>query len=328
MYFLVAIAGIAIILFAFFFGLPRVQAYGNVTDLPFLGGHRVTCDMPWHEDCLNKVKGYGIDFGMSRGEVIYAAGPGTVYAAGWANGWGYQVVVRHIYGGETYYTRYAHLLYYFPPVGGRVGPGSPIGYADSTGNSSGDHLHFEMYRGGLSATNSIPFTPIYGLRDSGRQYHYGDVVYWAVLDHDRYPGTTVTVDDKDADFFTIGWWGSASYGFDRGGLYNARTRWTYSNGSVVDSRAYWEPDLSQVAYYAVYVFIPNNYATSRNAHYRITNGYSTWHRYVDQYIYYNDWVYLGTYPAVNGYLNVRLDDASGEPAGQTYIAADAMMFVP
>lgn len=284
MYFLVAIAGIAIILFAFFFGLPRVQAYGNVTDLPFLGGHRVTCDMPWHEDCLNKVEGYGIDFGMSRGEVIYAAG--------------------------------------------RVGPGSPIGYADSTGNSSGDHLHFEMYRGGLSATNSIPFTPIYGLRDSGRQYHYGDVVYWAVLDHDRYPGTTVTVDDKDADFFTIGWWGSASYGFDRGGLYNARTRWTYSNGSVVDSRAYWEPDLSQVAYYAVYVFIPNNYATSRNAHYRITNGYSTWHRYVDQYIYYNDWVYLGTYPAVNGYLNVRLDDASGEPAGQTYIAADAMMFVP
>lgn len=49
---------------------------------------------------------------------------------------------------------------------------------------------------------------------------------------------------------------------------------------------------------------------------------------MDQYVYANDWVYLGRYKAIGGRLSVRLDDASGESAGSTYIAADAVMFVP
>jgi hypothetical protein len=53
-------------------------------------------------------------------------------------------------------------------------------------------------------------------------------------------------------------------------------------------------------------------------------------KYIDQSIYYNDWVQLGTYYgwAGTGTLIVELWDDTGEPVGSRYIAADAVMFVP
>lgn len=313
-----------------FVDVPTTWALGVVKDLPYIGPHWVTCS--WHENCLSDSYGNGIDFGMNRGETIYASGPGYVYFAGWASGWGYQVVVRHSDGsGGYYYTRYAHLDWYFPSTGSYVGNGSPIGYAGDTGNAEGVHLHFEMYHNGLTAADSVRFTPIYGLRGAGTQYDDSgfDQPYVDRPDHDRFNGSTPTVDDRsDAAFYTRNWWSTAPYGFDRAGYYNALTHWTYSNGNVVDSTAYWEPDLTIGKYYRVYVFVPNNYGTTRSAHYRITDGYSTWHKYIDQYVYNNDWVYLGRYKATDGWLSVKLDDASGEAPGSTYIAADAVMFVP
>jgi len=319
-----------VMLTVLFVGVPAAWALGVVKDLPYIGPHWVTCS--WHEDCLSGSSGNGIDFGMNRGETIYASGAGYVYSAGWASGWGYQVVVRHNDGsGGYYYTRYAHLDWYFPSAGSYVGNGSPIGYAGDTGNAEGVHLHFEMYHNGLTAADSIPFTPIYGLRGTGTQYDDAtfDEPYIDQPTHDRFDGSTLTVDDRsDVAFYTKNWWSTAPYGFDRGGYYNALTHWTYSNGSTIDSTAYWEPNLIVGKYYRVYVFIPDNYGTSRTAHYQITNGYSRWDRTVDQLVYANDWAYLGRYKATDGWLSVRLDDASGESPGSTYIAADAVMFVP
>ena len=328
---LLAAPFITILLVATGIGLRAALAYGSVvTDLPFIGGETVSCDMPWHEDCLNEVPGYGIDFAMSCGETVYAAGRGQVYRAGdYGEGWGNEVVIRQADGsGGYYYHRYAHLTYYFPAVNSWVGNGSPIGYSGQTGHADGCHLHFEMYHNGLTSGYSLPFTPIYGLRNTDLQYQYEDVVYGAVLQHDRYNGPTKTIDDREPDpgFSTVSWWSTANYGFDRGGLYNAYTHWTYSNGDTVDSKAYWAPSLNRGVYYRVYVFIPNNYATTRKAHYQITNGVNTWNKYVDQYGYYNDWVYLGYYQATNGWLSVRVDDATGENSGTTLIAADAAMF--
>lgn len=211
-----------------------------------------------------------------------------------------------------------------------MGNGSPIGYSGKSGHADGCHLHFELYHNGLTSGYSLAFTPIYGLRGTGLQVQYGDVLGGSVLQHDRYNGQTATIDDRapDPGFSAVGYWGTASYDFDRSGLSNAYTHWTYSNGGTMDSTAYWEPNLTRDVYYSVYVSIPNNYATTRNAHYRITNGVNSWDNYVDQYVYYSDWVYLGVYEAANGWLSVRVDDATGESAGATFLAADAAMFVP
>jgi len=326
---LLIVATLGLLLAVFSLGLSEVLADASINDLPFIGSHTVTCS--WHEDCLNNTVGKGIDFGMNYGETIYAAGPGTVYSSGWATGWGYQVVLRHPDGsGGYYYTRYAHLAYYFPPVNGVVGNGSPIGYADNTGNSSGNHLHFEMYHNGLSSGDSIYFTPIYGLRDSGTTYDNSYFDVNDVVNHDRFDGSTPTIDDKDPQFSTVNWWGTASYGFDRGGLSNARTRWTYSNGSTVDSRAFWKPNLPTSQNHAIYVFIPTNYSNTTNAHYVIKSGSTYTHKYINQSLYYNDWVLLGTFYGQAGvdYLAVELRDDTGEAPGSKYIAADAVMFVP
>ncbi len=268
---------------------------------------------------------------MNYGETIYAAGPGTVYFSGWNSaGWGYEVVLQHPDGsGGWYYTRYAHLVYYFPVTGAVVGNGSPIGYADNTGNSSGNHLHFEMYHNGLTSGYSIHFTPIYGVRSNGTTY---DDSYFDVGDsvnHDYFDGTTPTIDDRDSGFSTVSSWWTAAYGFDRGGLSNAFTHWTYSNGNTVDSRAYWQPNLPSNRNYAVYVFVPNNYGTTTNAHYVIKSGTTYTNKYVNQNANNNDWVLLGTYAGQRGvgYLTVELRDDTGETS-TTYIAADAIMFVP
>ncbi|PIW20294.1 MAG: hypothetical protein COW33_02765 [Anaerolineae bacterium CG17_big_fil_post_rev_8_21_14_2_50_57_27] len=328
---LIAACVIAPLLATLGIGVRSALAYASITDLPFIGSHQVTCS--WHEACTDPpTAGSGIDFAMNYGETIYAAGAGTVYASGWdSTGWGNQVVLRHPDGsGGYYYTRYAHLVYYFPPTGAVVGNGSPIGYADSTGNSTGNHLHFEMYHNGLSSSTSIHFTPIYGLRGSGQTYNDSYFDDWDWVNHDRFDGSTPTLDDRDTQFSTVNWWSTASYGFDRGGLSNALTHWTYSNGSTVDSRAYWSPNLPASRNYAIYVFVPTNYANTTNAHYVIKSGSTYTHRYINQNPYYNDWVLLGTYygQAGTGYLTVELRDDTGEAPGSKDIAADAIMFVP
>jgi hypothetical protein len=323
---------VSVLMLAFGLGWHSVGAYGPVTDLPFIGTHQVTCT--WHEACVDPpTAGSGIDFAMNYGEAIYAAAAGTVYSSGWdTTGWGNQVVLRHSDGsGGYYYTRYAHLAYYFPPAGGVVGNGSPIGYADTTGNSTGNHLHFEMYHNGLSSGNSIHFTTIYGLRNSGLLYDDSYFAYGSTPNHDHYDGTTPVIDDKDTpQFSTTNYWGTAAYGFDRGGLSSAQTHWTYSNGSTPDSHAYWTPNIPSTRNYAIYVFVPSSYSNTTNAHYVIKSGTTYTNKYINQSPYSNDWVSLGTYygQAGSGYLTVELRDDTGEAAGSKYVAADAVMFVP
>lgn len=93
----------------------------------------------------------GVDLAGRRGDVISAAGPGRVVAAGWQGGHGRCVMVQHPGG---FLTRYAHLSRILVPVGALVDPGSPVGLMGSTGRSTGPHLHFEVYRG------SVPIDPL------------------------------------------------------------------------------------------------------------------------------------------------------------------------
>ncbi len=89
----------------------------------------------------------GIDFAAPRGTPVYAAGHGTVEAAGRNGGYGKYVRIRH---NGSYKTAYAHLRGFARGVsrGRRVRQGQVIGYVGSTGRSTGPHLHYEILRNG------------------------------------------------------------------------------------------------------------------------------------------------------------------------------------
>jgi murein DD-endopeptidase MepM/ murein hydrolase activator NlpD len=90
----------------------------------------------------------GIDIAAGEGAPVIAADSGVVVFAGWAlGGYGYMVMLDH---GNGYQTLYGHLSNITVYCGASVGQGATIGYAGSTGNSTGAHLHFEVrYQGGF-----------------------------------------------------------------------------------------------------------------------------------------------------------------------------------
>lgn len=74
---------------------------------------------------------------------ILATESGTVVSAGWqSGGFGNAVVIKHSNG---LYSLYGHLASVSVKAGQSVTRGQVIGVMGSTGNSSGTHLHFEMY---------------------------------------------------------------------------------------------------------------------------------------------------------------------------------------
>ena len=89
----------------------------------------------------------GVDFAAPRGTPIYAAGRGTVEAAGRNGGYGKYVRIRH---NSTYKTAYAHMKAIAKGVkrGAKVRQGQVIGYVGSTGRSTGPHLHYEIHKNG------------------------------------------------------------------------------------------------------------------------------------------------------------------------------------
>ncbi|PXA98392.1 hypothetical protein DMC47_08875 [Nostoc sp. 3335mG] len=89
----------------------------------------------------------GVDWAAPLGTPVTAAFGGKVLSAGNAGGYGNMVRLSHPNGTET---RYAHLSRFADGLvsGQEVAAGDLIGYVGTTGNSTGPHLHFEVYRGG------------------------------------------------------------------------------------------------------------------------------------------------------------------------------------
>lgn len=97
----------------------------------------------------------GIDFKASYGSPIYAATDGKVSFAGRHGGHGNYVKLDH---GSGLGTGYAHMSRIAVSSGQRVRRGQVIGYAGSTGLSTGPHLHYEMYRNGKTVNpTSVQF---------------------------------------------------------------------------------------------------------------------------------------------------------------------------
>lgn len=83
----------------------------------------------------------GIDFAAAAGTPIYAWKSGKITYCGWSGGYGNFVEISHSDGTKS---RYAHLSGYNCSLGETVSIGDTIGYVGTTGNSTGNHLHFEI----------------------------------------------------------------------------------------------------------------------------------------------------------------------------------------
>ena len=83
----------------------------------------------------------GIDFAAKAGTHIYSWRDGKVTFAGWSGGYGNFIIIDH---GNGFVTRYAHCSKIAVTKGQTVSQGQIIGYVGTTGNSTGNHLHFEI----------------------------------------------------------------------------------------------------------------------------------------------------------------------------------------
>src|SRR5579859_893245 len=86
----------------------------------------------------------GIDFMALDGSKVFCVAPGTVFATHpepTGHNYGTHVRVNHV---DNYQTVYGHLKQLFVSVGQTVKAGDMLGLADSTGNSTGSHLHLTL----------------------------------------------------------------------------------------------------------------------------------------------------------------------------------------
>lgn len=88
----------------------------------------------------------GTDIPAPEGTPILAAHSGTVLVSGWNDSYGNQVLLDN---GAGLSTRYAHMTQTAVTAGEAVTAGQIIGYVGSTGDSTGNHLHFEVMQNGV-----------------------------------------------------------------------------------------------------------------------------------------------------------------------------------
>lgn len=131
--------------------LPPRPNWGGTGTLPNDGG--VTGPPPGTSGLVRPVtplyvSGYtfgashpGTDFGLKMDQPVFAAHDGIVTYAGWdTTGYGVRVDIQ----GEKWWSRYGHNNSLLVSVNQQVKAGQQISRGDSTGNSTGPHLHFEL----------------------------------------------------------------------------------------------------------------------------------------------------------------------------------------
>lgn len=111
--------------------IPITQRFG-CTDL---------AGEPFKADCASHRWHTGIDLAVPLGTPVFAADAGVVRTVRSERGYGNYALVTH---GNGYATLYGHLSGFAVRDGAVVDRGEPIGYAGSSGFSTGPHLHFEV----------------------------------------------------------------------------------------------------------------------------------------------------------------------------------------
>lgn len=97
----------------------------------------------------------GLDIAAAEGTVVVASADGRVVFSGEDETLGLMVAIDH---SSIYMTRYAHNAALIVEVGERVRKGQPIALVGNTGQSSGPHLHFEIWERG-SPRDPLAYLP-------------------------------------------------------------------------------------------------------------------------------------------------------------------------
>lgn len=101
----------------------------------------------------------GVDLAAPSGSTIVAVAGGVVTKAGFSGGCGNATMVRLDDGWQMMYCHQSSITV---NVGDRIEPGQRIGYVGSTGNSTGPHLHLEVWQ-----PNNTRVDPVAKLAEHG-----------------------------------------------------------------------------------------------------------------------------------------------------------------
>lgn len=122
--------------------VPRSRAVVRGNTGPNYSGYYIA---PANGNRTQGLHGFNaVDLGAAYGAPVVAAASGTVIINrpyGWNGGYGVYVVIAHPNGTQTLY---AHLSTTVVYSGQHVVQGQVIGYAGSSGRSTGPHVHFEV----------------------------------------------------------------------------------------------------------------------------------------------------------------------------------------
>ena len=126
-----------------------IKSGWNTADTMLIGAGLEECDTayPFIMPVIGKLwrgcSSYhaGWDVGLNYGDPVKAGLAGVVRFAGYSNGYGKLVIVRHFSGLEVYY---AHLSKIKVATNQTVEPGDTIGLGGATGHARGTHLHMEF----------------------------------------------------------------------------------------------------------------------------------------------------------------------------------------
>ncbi|MDR3356500.1 MAG: M23 family metallopeptidase [Spirochaetaceae bacterium] len=110
---------------------------------------RITSGYGYRKSPITGLRSFhsGIDISANTGVPIKAAMAGRVISAGYNDVFGYYVVISHH---SNYRTLYGHMSLIRTETGAYVRTGAVIGDVGNTGQSRGAHLHFQVYKNGLT----------------------------------------------------------------------------------------------------------------------------------------------------------------------------------
>jgi murein DD-endopeptidase MepM/ murein hydrolase activator NlpD len=111
---------------------------GHITSPYGMRIHPITGEKEFHS---------GVDIAAEPGTPVHATADGIVSFAGWSGANGNLVVIEHGFGFSTFYL---HNKKVTVKTGQRVKRGDVISYVGSTGNSTGPHVHYEVWQNGSS----------------------------------------------------------------------------------------------------------------------------------------------------------------------------------
>jgi hypothetical protein len=268
----------------------------------------------------------GIDYGMATNTPIIATANGTVITVQTSStGYGNRIVIKH---DNEYRTLYAHLNMLSVSNGQIVKSGDIIGYSGSTGNSSGPHLHFGVYRNQVTADERNATDP-YGWRGTSTDplnYWYSGLTaecIWRSTDIDPISCADTIIEDGQSGFGVSSGWLKSTIGNSYQLTYHINDNSPSSTTSAV-----WSFNNVQ-GVCKLYVWIPSQFATGNVSFYiygSLSGFRNGW--IVNQASFTNQWVYLASYTFLGSDypLVYILGGSTGQPINTKWIGADAIKF--